>query len=59
MITENEFQAYKNIQLSGVTNMFDLKTVSLMSGLCREKLIEIQQNYTQLEERRKGKHDKI
>ena len=44
-VTREEFEAYTNIQHSGVTNMFDVKTVSELSGLGRPKLIEIMEKY--------------
>ena len=44
-ITREEFEAYKDVQESGVTNMFDVKTVSELSGLDRPKIIEIMEKY--------------
>ena len=34
-VTREEFEAYTDVQHSGVTNMFDVKTVSELSGLGR------------------------
>ena len=44
-VTRDEFEAYTDVQHSGVTNMFDVKTVSELSGLGRPKLIEIMEKY--------------
>ena len=44
-VTREEFEAYTDVQRSGVTNMFDVKTVSELSGLGRPKLIEIMEKY--------------
>ena len=44
-VTREEFEAYTDVQHSGVTNMFDVKTVSKLSGLGRPKLIEIMEKY--------------
>ena len=44
-VTRDEFEAYTDVQHSGVTNMFDVKTVSELSGLSRPKLIEIMEKY--------------
>ena len=44
-ITREEFEAYKDVQESGVTNMFDVNTVSELSGLGRPKIIEIMEKY--------------
>ena len=44
-ITQEEFDAYVEVQMSGVTNMFNVSVVSDYSGLSREKIIEIMSNY--------------
>jgi hypothetical protein len=44
-VTRDEFEAYTYVQHSGVTNMFDVKTVSRLSGLDRPKIIEIMEKY--------------
>ena len=36
-ITQEQFEAYVDVQESGVTNMFDVKTVSQLSGLEKEE----------------------
>jgi|TARA_R100000656_G_scaffold74409_1_gene55264 hypothetical protein len=44
-VTKEEFEAYTDVQHSGVTNMFDVRTVSSLSGLGRSKVIEIMNKY--------------
>jgi len=44
-VTKEEFEAYTDVQHSGVTNMFDVKTVEMLSGLSRSKIIEIMNKY--------------
>ena len=44
-ITQDEFDAYVEVQKSGVTNMFNVSVVSDYSGLSKEKIIEIMSNY--------------
>ena len=44
-ITQDEFDAYVNVQESGVTNMLNIPVVSDYSGLSREKIITIITNY--------------
>lgn len=47
-ITQEEFDAYVKVQMSGVTNMFNVSVVSDYSGLSRDKIIEIMSNYDTL-----------
>ena len=44
-ITQDEFDAYEDVRVSGVTNMFNVSVVSDYSGLSKEKIIEIMTNY--------------
>jgi hypothetical protein len=44
-ITKEEFEAYVDVQRSGVTNMMDIRTVREISGLGRPKIIEIMEKY--------------
>lgn len=58
MITEVEFLDYVRIQQSGVTNMFDIKTVvSLSRNLTKEKCLEIMKDYPILYEQYLGEKD--
>ena len=45
-ITKEDFFAYEEVRLSGVTNMFDVKAVSRLSNLTREKILDIMKNYS-------------
>ena len=47
-VSEKEFRAYQRVQLSGVTNMFDVNKVCILSGLTRKQCIYIMENYTVL-----------
>jgi len=50
-ITKEDFQAYLEVQNSGKTNMFDLRNVVKLSGLSREKILEIMTNYRKYKKR--------
>ena len=50
-ITQEQFEAYVDVQESGVTNMFDVKTVSQLSGLEKEQIMKIMTNYGTLKEK--------
>ncbi|MCX6810137.1 MAG: hypothetical protein NTY30_00100 [Candidatus Berkelbacteria bacterium] len=45
-VAKEDFIAYREVQFSGVTNMFDVATVSELSNLSREKIIDIMKNYS-------------
>jgi len=45
MITKKQFEAYVEVQRSGVTNMWDVDMVSSLSGLDKETLLDIMKNY--------------
>jgi len=47
-ITEDQFAAYVNVQHSGVTNMFDVRTVETLSGLNKSEIMTIMSNYGEL-----------
>ena len=50
-ITKEQFEAYVDVQESGVTNMFDVKTVSQLSGLEKEEIMTIMKSYGELKEK--------
>jgi len=50
-VSKEDFQAYLKVQNSGKTNMFDLRTVVKLSGLSREKILEIMTNYRKYKKR--------
>ena len=47
-ITKEEFEKYEKARMSGVTNMFDIHNVEILSGLMRDKIFEIMKNYNVL-----------
>ena len=50
-ITKDQFEAYVRVQKSGVTNMFDLKNVTALTGLDKEQCLEIMSNYGELDKK--------
>lgn len=49
-ITKEEFDDYENVRTSGVTNMFNVKLVCELSGLEREEVFFIMENYSKLKD---------
>jgi len=47
-ITKEQFLAYEKVKESGKTNMFDVGKVKELSGLKREKIIDIMTGYEKL-----------
>jgi hypothetical protein len=45
MITKEKFEAYVGVQMSGVTNMFNVPVVMSLSGLSRTECLDIMENY--------------
>ena len=50
-ITEEQFEAYEDVRQSGVTNMFDVRTVGELSGLEKEDIMTIMKSYSELKEK--------
>ena len=50
-ITKEQFEAYVDVQMSGITNMFDVRTVGELSGLEKEEIMEIMKNYGMLKDK--------
>ena len=50
-ITREQFTAYVRVQKSGVTNMFDLRNVTALTGLDKEQCLEIMSNYGELDKK--------
>ena len=50
-ITKEQFEAYVDVQMSGVTNMFDVKTVGQLSGLKKEQIMTIMTSYGELKDK--------
>ena len=51
IISKADFWRYENCRRSGVTNMFDLRVVKLITTLPKEKIILIMQNYKELKDK--------
>ena len=47
-VSEKDFKAFVKVQKSGRTNMFDVRTVSILSGLDRETILAIMDQYNAL-----------
>ena len=45
------FKAYESVRRSGITNMFDVKTVGQLSGLEKEEIMTIMKSYGELKEK--------
>ena len=50
-ITKEEFKSYEDVRESGVTNMFAVKTVMSLSGLTKDKILKIMNNYGDLQDK--------
>ena len=50
-ITKENFEAYVDVQESGITNMFDVKMVQSLSGLEKEQIMTIMQHYGELKDK--------
>ena len=50
-ITKKQFEAYVDVQMSGVTNMFNVKLVGELSGLEKEEIMEIMKSYGTLKDK--------
>ena len=52
-ITKQQFKAYLQVQMSGITNMFDLRNVTALTGLNKNQCLEIMENYSELYKKHK------
>ena len=50
-ITKEQFEAYVDVQESGITNMFDVKTVGQLSGLDKGTIVSIMKSYGELKDK--------
>ena len=50
-ITKTQFNRYEGCRLSGATNMFDVRNVTMLTGLNKEQIMYIMENYSELEEK--------
>ena len=46
-----DFIKYLDVRDSGVTNMFDLRNVTALTGLSKEQIMYIMKNFSELEEK--------
>ena len=46
-----DFVKYLDVRDSGVTNMFDLRNVTAITGLSKEQIMYIMKNFSELEEK--------
>jgi|5_EtaG_2_1085323.scaffolds.fasta_scaffold118048_3 hypothetical protein len=49
-----DFMKYLDVQKSGVTNMFDLRNVTALTGLNKEQIMYIMENYSELKDKYDG-----
>ena len=47
-ISEKDFQRYVKVQRSGKTNMFNLNNVQVLSGLTKDKIKAVMEQYDSL-----------
>ena len=50
-ITKEQFEAYVDVQVSGVTNMWNVKLVGELSGLEKEQIMTIMTSYGELKDK--------
>ena len=50
-ITKEQFAAYVRVQKSGVTNMFDIRNVTALTGLDKNQCIAIMEQYNELDKK--------
>jgi len=50
-ITKEQFTAYVRVQKSGVTNMFDIRNVTALTGLDKNQCIAIMEQYSELDKK--------
>ena len=50
-ITQEQFDAYVEVQELGITNMFNVQVVSDYSGLSRQDIMTIMSNYSELQKK--------
>ncbi len=50
-ITADNFHRYEAVRQSGITNMFNVRVVQLLSGLTKHQIIYIMAHYSQLHDK--------
>ena len=53
-ITKAQFNRYEGCRLSGATNMFDVRNVTMLTGLNKEQIMYIMENYSELKDKYDG-----
>lgn len=51
VITEADFRRYVKVQMSGRTNMFDLRMVRILSCLPEDKILAVMDQYNALDKK--------
>ena len=59
IITREMFERYENCRRIGLTNMFDVKTVGILTGLDKNEIIKIMKNYGELKNMFEIEGDKV
>ena len=49
-----DYIKYEDVRKSGVTNMFDLRNVTVLTGLNKEQIMYIMDNYSELKDKYDG-----
>ena len=49
-----DYIKYEDVRKSGVTNMFDVRNVTALTGLSKEQIMYIMQNYIELKDKYDG-----
>ena len=49
-----DYIKYEDVRQSGVTNMFDLRNVTALTGLNKEQIMYIMENYSELKDKYDG-----
>lgn len=47
MENSKKYKEYERVRVSGVTNMFDVRAVEMLSGLTREDILDVMSNYSE------------
>ena len=50
-ISKKQFESYVRVQKSGVTNMFDIRNVTALTGLDKNQCIAIMEQYGELDKK--------
>ena len=48
-ITKEQFEVYEKLRWGGKVNVFDAKTVEAITGLAKDEILTIMQNYETLQ----------